>query len=249
MNRLKKLFKKSNEVMPITQLLPAPFEWVDIPGGQVTLEGTIFEIQPFKIAKYPITKAQFHIFEADPTGYSAPQWWQFAPETTYQRSWRATHSAPMSDYTTNPQAPRTAVSWYEAIGFCRWLTHKTGLTITLPTEQQWQRAAQGDDGRTFPWGNEYDSSCCNQELSATPVDQYPSGASPFGVMDMVSNISQWCLNSYKEGHVDMDRYSEYRVGRGGGRKSKPQNASVTYRHGYSPEGMSHEVGFRIVCSV
>ena len=51
------------------------------------------------------------------------------------------------------QHPVVGVSWYEAVAFCLWLSDVTGERIMLPTEDQWQYAAQGDDGRTYPWGN------------------------------------------------------------------------------------------------
>ncbi|MCE7891253.1 MAG: formylglycine-generating enzyme family protein, partial [Sorangiineae bacterium PRO1] len=46
------------------------------------------------------------------------------------------------------------ISWYEAMAFCTWLSKKAGENILLPTEPQWQRAAQGDDGRLYPWGSQ-----------------------------------------------------------------------------------------------
>jgi formylglycine-generating enzyme required for sulfatase activity len=53
--------------------------------------------------------------------------------------------------------PVVGVSWFEAVAFCRWLREVTDdETVVLPTEQQWQRAAQGDDERIYPWGNDWD---------------------------------------------------------------------------------------------
>ena len=79
-----------------------------------------------------------------------------------------------------------------------WLSSKAGLAISLPTEPQWQRAAQGGDGREYPWGNGFDSSRCNTSESGinhtTPVNQYPSGTSSYGVYDMAGNVWEWCLS-------------------------------------------------------
>jgi formylglycine-generating enzyme required for sulfatase activity len=76
------------------------------------------------------------------------------------------------------EQPVVGVSWYEAAAYCKWLSELTGEAITLPTEQQWQRAAQGDDGRAYPWGPNWDRSRCNNNVDGrgigrtTPVRQY-----------------------------------------------------------------------------
>lgn len=120
------------------EILPPPFEWIDIPAGQVTLEhdrGT-FDVFAFTIAKYPITYAQFQVFIDAPDGFYNSQW---------RKGLVAPRKFPKEQEWKIADHPRERVSWYDAIAFCRWLSHKTGLNITLPTEQQWQRAAQGDD--------------------------------------------------------------------------------------------------------
>jgi formylglycine-generating enzyme required for sulfatase activity len=113
------------------------------------------------------------------------------------------------------------VSWYEAVAFCHWLSAASGEKIALPTEQQWQRAAQGDDGRAFPWGNTWDAGKCNNNVDkkgigrTTPVTAYPGGSSPFGVFDLSGNVWEWCLTSYAEESNDVNIEAEYRVLRGG----------------------------------
>jgi len=70
----------------------------------------------------------------------------------------------------------------------------------LPTETEWQYAAQGADMRKFPWGNKMDSLKCNYRLNhPTPVSVYPQGASPFGVEDMIGNVWQLTNDLYDIG--------------------------------------------------
>ncbi|GIL12113.1 MAG: hypothetical protein BroJett038_08330 [Chloroflexota bacterium] len=205
----------------LSAILPPPFEWCPIPAGQVTLEeggyvpkgGQTFDVPAFAMAKYPITNAQFDVFVKAKDGYADPQWWDYSDDAKAWREKNATPEAPafggVGDH------PRVNVTWYEAAAFCRWLNSKVptpnpspfdgegrrgGDIITLPTEQQWQRAAQGDDGRAYPWGSDFDAKSCNIDESGigktTPVTAYPNGASPFGVMDMAGNVWEWCLTDY-----------------------------------------------------
>ena len=131
-------------------------------------------------------------------------WWDYSADA---KQWRVNNPQPKKTRFSGENLPRTNVKWYEAIAFCRWLTAQIGargdMSITLPTEQQWQRAAQGDDGREYPWGREFDMNKCNTQESGigqtTPVTQYPQGASPYGVLDMSGNVWEWCLTDYRSG--------------------------------------------------
>jgi formylglycine-generating enzyme required for sulfatase activity len=146
--------------------------------------------------------------------------------------------------------PRSNVSWYDVVAFCRWLSNKLGYTVTLPTEQQWQRAAQGDDEREYPWGDDFDHSRCNiASKSTTPVTQYPNGASPFGVMDMAGNVAEWCLTKWGEFRKDSNNLDgeEERVLRGYPHYGdRYQDASVKYRVHYLPSEENNGNGFRLV---
>ena len=126
--------------------------------------------------------------------------------------------------------------------------HAAPPQITLPTEQQWKRAAQGDDGREYPWGNEFDKTKCNTNASeiglTTPVTQYPQGASPFGVMDMSGNVWEWCLTAWDSGKSGLDG-SDWRCLRGGSWYVSVNHARASYRTRYSPGGRNDDDGFRV----
>ncbi len=203
-----------------TNILPPPFEWINIPGGKVTLEigdeRPVYTVKPFVISKYPITNAQFQIFVEAPDGYRETKWWDYSPDA---KRWRSENLIVKDTVFEGDDLPRTRVTWYEAVAFCRWLGEQIGERIILPTEQQWQRAAQGDDGREYPWSNKFDKSLCNTDESGvkqtTPVTQYPGGASPYGVMDMSGNVVEWCLNEYHSPEKVQLSGERLRVLRGG----------------------------------
>jgi formylglycine-generating enzyme required for sulfatase activity len=98
--------------------------------------------------------------------------------------------------------PVVRVSMHDADAFCEWATQVTGHVIQLPTEAQWEKAARGTDGRTYPWGDEEPTHhhCTFNSGGTTQVGLYsPLGDSPYGCADMAGNVWEWCGGSVLRG--------------------------------------------------
>ncbi len=117
----------------------------------------------------------------------------------------------------------------------------------LPTEAQWLRACQGDDGRTYPWGNQPpDATLANfyyegrQDYDTTPVGSYPAGASPYGALDMAGNVWEWV----EPDDGDDGRYIY--IMRGGAFNFPAVRVGCGARVEYGYDVNNYVVGFRVV---
>jgi formylglycine-generating enzyme required for sulfatase activity len=160
------------------------------------------QIKPFFIDKYPVTNAEFKKF-LDATHYHPKD------DLNFLKDWK---DGSYPDGWANK--PVTWVSLEDAREYAKWAGKR------LPHEWEWQYAAQGNDGRTFPWGNcdwlggSRGGGACPVDtttlapapdkgrtmLPPSDVDAHPQGASPFGVMDMVGNVWQW-TDEYLDDHT------------------------------------------------
>ncbi|MYM88589.1 SUMF1/EgtB/PvdO family nonheme iron enzyme [Rugamonas sp. FT82W] len=145
-------------------------------------------IKPFYMDKHPVTNAQFKAF-ISATAYRPQDAHNFLK-----------HWVDGSPKAGDEHRPVTWVSLEDARAYLRWAGKR------LPNEWEWQYAAQGGDGRLYPWGNAWDAAMVpapakGRELPAPePVGRHPQGASPFGVEDMVGHVWQW-TNEFADEHT------------------------------------------------
>jgi formylglycine-generating enzyme required for sulfatase activity len=225
------------------------------------------------IGKYPVTYSQYARFIED-DGYRRETFWSEAGWAWREREGRERPGYWEDDDYHNPIFPVVGVTWYEAEAYCRWLMDRCGANgagvqvwqgdrftevhlepgtfeVRLPTEEEWERAARGVDGREYPWGDEFDVYRANTEesdveegygIQTTAVCTYPQGVSPAGVWDMSGNVFEWTGSLYAEG-------SERLVLRGGSWSYFRRDARGAFRFRDIPDGFDSGGGFRVVVSL
>lgn len=202
----------------------------------------IAEVKTYWIGQFLVTNEQYAIF-VDATGQ----------KHDWVRDWKKKLDHPVVN-----------VSWNDAQAYCMWLTETqcTGLmknfVLRLPTEAEWEKAARGEFGFEWPWGNEFDKNKCNSSEGhkggTTVVGAYsPAGDSPYGVADMVGNVFEWTQSLFKrypyvEDSSDDIKAKEVHVVRGGSWLTEQVIVRCAYRSGLNSDDHNTSLGFRVVLS-
>jgi formylglycine-generating enzyme required for sulfatase activity len=205
------------------------------------------------IARYPVTVAQFRAF-AQASGYE--------PRDKRSLVGQANH-------------PVTQVTLHDAVKYCEWLTETLkswegapeaiarlvrglGWQATLPSEAEWEKAARGDRGQIFPWGDTPNPNAANYAEAGvgqtTAVGCFPAGASPYGGLDMAGNVWEWTHSAHKlypydprDGREDL-RGISFLVMRGGGFDDHHASLRCACRSWFYLAGHFKDGGFRVALS-
>jgi formylglycine-generating enzyme required for sulfatase activity len=213
-----------------------------------TAQGTV-DLPSFYIARYEVTVAQYAAF-VRASGYRV---------------------ADEGAFGGGPSFPVVSVAWTDALAYSRWL-HETlaawpetpeplarllreGWRVTLPTEAEWEKAARGDDGRVFPWGDEpRPERASYQGPGPARVGAFDCPECPYGLADMSGNVWEWTRSPYQPYPYDgtddkagLDVESLW-VMRGGSFNDGPQNVRAAVRGGADPGARRPFIGFRVAIS-
>ncbi len=190
------------------------------------------------IDKYEVSNAEYKKF-IDATEHVKPKYWE-------------------DELFNQPDQPVIGVSWFDAMAYSRWKGRR------LPTEAEWEKAARGNDGRLYPWGEKWTKGKKlyfvnvygmedRYEFTA-PVNYYATGASPFGVFNMAGNVWEWCLDWYDKEYYHISpeldpegpEAKQMKVLRGGSWINNIDGVQVTQRARNLPETQNNIYGFRTV---
>jgi formylglycine-generating enzyme required for sulfatase activity len=180
--------------------------------------------------------------------------------------------------------PAVGVSWEEAMAYCRWLEARLRevalerqgngldvggpwselaagrLSVSLPSEAEWEKAASGPGGRIYPWGSGADSNRANYGATGlgepSSVGCFPGGASPFGCEEMSGNVEEWTRSGDSRypyeaegGRESLEVSAQHlRVLRGGAFHYPSRRVRCAYRYRYRPDHRYDGIGFRVVLS-
>ncbi len=227
--------------------------WQEIPAGPFVMgdKGQTVKLETYFISQYPITNSQYQAF-VEGGGYQEAAYWSEAIEAGY---WQEGGFKGEWDNEVRTQAvdygppfnlanhPVVGISWYEAMCFCRWLSEQVKQQLTLPSEAQWEKAARGNEGQSYPWGDEADANKANYDEtgigSSSAVGCFPHGKSVYNCLDMSGNVWEWCLDWY-------DQDKDGRVLRGGSFFGDEVNVRCSFRDYGPPVNSYFNLGFRVV---
>jgi serine/threonine protein kinase/formylglycine-generating enzyme required for sulfatase activity len=166
-----------------------------IPGGPARLGGDplacendepiIVDVATFVLQRFPVTFRQWNVFIEDLRRRDSNLAAEHAPKTRVEPE--------------HLDVPVFGVSAESAEAYARWLSEKEGRAWRLPTENEWEKAARGTDGRIYPWGDHFDATFCKMRDSrpgaplAERIGAFEHDVSPYGVRDLAGGIADWCI--------------------------------------------------------
>ncbi len=252
--------------------------FVEIPGGKFIMGSDqkkdnyalsdetpqhTLELETFYISKYPVTVSQYKEY-------------LYATAQSEQEKWH--------QYNRFGNHPVVYIDWFNAVDYCNWLTNQLmesqdtpyqikelfeteGFYLTLPSEAEWEKAARGQDGRIYPWGDIFVHDRLNYEdtkiARTSPVGCFDQGNSPYQIKEMSGNVCEWTRSIYGKNGMNTDCLYPYnfsdgrenmldktlaRVIRGGYWGYSAKGCRVACRYGSAPDRSVGGIGFRLCLS-
>ena len=205
-------------------------------------------LDAYYIDKFEVTRADYEEFILA-RGYQRSEFWSkegwnFIQENEIDMppQWNVKMFA-------NPNFPASGISWYEAEAYANWRGKR------LPTEAEWEKASKGNTGYHYPWGSSFDSThILYVGLSRLlTVESFPSGASPYGGLDMAGSVWEWVSDWYSEDYYKNSPLKNpkgpdsgtQKILRGGSWRSNRRQFRCSYRYPNEPQWRQVDVGFRL----
>ncbi len=196
-------------------------------------------VEAFEMGVFQVRNRDYAIF-IESTGHPMPRYWN-------------------DPHFNHPDQPVTAVTWFEAVKYCEWLSGSTGRYYRLPTEAEWERAARGGrEGYLYPWGDEapeswreYAQRWVGEVKGPLPVAQgTPNG---FGLYDMCENVHEWCVDWFQKDYYAISpernprgpETGERRSSRGGAWRHHIKVSRCSARSSIPPVLEYADYGFRV----
>ena len=197
-------------------------------------------VDAFDLAACQVTNAEYALF-LQSTGACVPPFWNDP----------AFH---------HPEQPVVAVSWFEAVAYCDWLSASSGRRFRLPTEAEWERAARGGiENLLYPWGND------SPQLLPNYSERWKTGPEPvgrherndYGLFDIGANVHEWCSDWYAAEYYAVSpkrnprgpESGSRRASRGGSWRHHIKVTRCAARSSIPPEFQYADYGFRVACDI
>jgi len=240
----------SDEQLEVAQALNPP-GWAKATAIYEKPQHEVCLTKGYWIDQYEVTNAAFDAFVKD-SGYTTVDYWSKEGAAWLKR--QNVSKLPVTCEDTEPDHPRTCVTWYEAQAYAAW---RGG---SLPTEAQWEFAARGTESHIFPWGDEWDTAKANVLASKglTAVGSYPDGVSWVGAYDMAGNAMEWVQDWLSSKYYATSPKDDptgaasgtKKVEKGGWWGSNAYVARSAYKHFEDPPTyQDHHIGFRVVSAI
>lgn len=204
----------------------------DTGGDPLAVDGAArrtVEVDDFAIGEHPVTQAEYRawlVAEGAAAGHSG---------------W----SGPDPDPDAQTDLPALGVSYDAAVAYADWRSRTEGRRFTLPTHEQWERAARGGDRRVFPWGDSWEPPYCNGpdaeegDARPLPVGSVTEDRGPTGMMDVAGGVHEWVLG-------DVPHRPKQAWLRGGSWNGHPRQARVCSRLARPRTSRGGTLGVRLV---